>query len=221
MSLHKEGYKIILVTFIVLAFLSYLTWYFIPYEILQNILYVGFFMDLIWTISFFRVPNRVVVNNDNNIISSADGKIVTIEEVQETEFFNDSRIMVSVFMSPLNVHVNWYPFKGKVIYTKYHKGKYLAAYNPKSSTDNERNSIVLENSNGKAVLIRQIAGMMARRIISYSKKDDLVNQGEEFGIIRFGSRVDFFLPVDVKINVKIGDKVCAQKTIIAYFKDIS
>lgn len=218
MSLHKEGYKIIFVTIIVLALLSYLTWYFIPFEILQVILYIGFGIELVWTISFFRVPNRVVDINDNNILSSADGKIVTIEEVTETEFFNDKRIMISVFMSPFNVHVNWYPFRGKVIYTKYHKGKYLAAYNPKSSTDNERNSIVLENTDGKAVLIRQIAGVMARRIISYSKKNDLINQGDEFGIIRFGSRVDFFLPTDVKVNVKIGDKVCAKKSIIAYFK---
>ena len=218
MSLHKEGYKIILVTFIVLALLSFLTWYFIPYEILQNILYFSFFIEFIWTISFFRVPNRVINHNDKHILSSADGKIVTIEEVIETEFFKDKRIMVSVFMSPFNIHVNWYPFKGKVVYTKYHKGKYLAAYNPKSSIDNERNSIVLENKDGKAVLIRQIAGVMARRIISYANKNDVIEQGDEFGIIRFGSRVDFFLPLDVDINVKIGDKVSAQTTIIGSFK---
>lgn len=125
--------------------------------------------------------------------------------------------MVSVFMSPFNIHVNWYPFKGKVIYIKYHPGKYLAAYNPKSSTDNERNSIVLEKETGNAILIRQIAGLMARRIVSKARKDDDVNQGEEFGIIKFGSRVDFFLPPNVKLNVKIGQKVCAQKTVIAYF----
>ncbi len=218
MSIHKEGYKIILVTLIVLALLSFLTWYFIPFLILQILIYLGFFIEFIWTISFFRVPKRIVNANDNYILSSADGEIVTIEEVTETEFFKDKRIMISVFMSPFNIHVNWYPIKGKVIYTKYHKGKYLAAYNPKSSTDNERNSIVVENKDGKALLIRQIAGVMARRIISYSKKDDIVNQGDEFGIIRFGSRVDFFVPTDVKLNVKIGDKVSAQKSVIAYFK---
>jgi phosphatidylserine decarboxylase len=220
MSLHKEGYKIILVTFIVLSLLSFLTWSYIPYMVFQFILYFGFLLDFIWTVSFFRVPNRDVNYNDNHILSSADGKIVTIEEVTETEFFKDKRIMISVFMSPFNIHVNWYPFKGKVIYTKYHKGKYLAAYNPKSSMDNERNSIVVENKEGKKVLIRQIAGVMARRIISYAKLNDNIEQGDEFGIIRFGSRVDFFLPLDAEVKVKLGDKVSAQETVIAYFKSL-
>lgn len=217
MSLHKEGYKIILVTFFVLALLSFATWFFVPWKPLQVLFLVGFFVDLIWTICFFRVPKRDVNFNENHILSSADGKIVTIEEVHETEFFNDKRIMVSVFMSPFNIHVNWYPFNGKVIYTKYHEGRYLAAYNPKSSTNNERNSIVLEKEPGNAVLVRQIAGVMARRIISYAKQGDNAKQGEEFGIIRFGSRVDFFLPVSAKVNVKMGEKVRAQKTVIAYF----
>ena len=217
MRLHKEGYNIILVTFIILALLSIATWFFIPWKILQILFIAGFVIEFIWTIRFFRVPKRVINFNENHILSSADGKIVTIEEIIETEFFNNKRIMISVFMSPFNIHVNWYPFNGKIIYTKYHKGKFLVAYNPKSSIDNERNSIVLEKEPGKAVLIRQIAGIMARRIISYTKKDDIVNQGEEFGIIKFGSRVDFFLPVDSKINVKIGQNVRAQKTVIAYF----
>ena len=217
MHLHKEGYKIILVTFIVLAMLCLATWLFIPWWQLQTVVYFGFLIELIWTISFFRVPHRSVNFNEGTILASADGRVVAVEEVVENEFFNDRRIMISVFMSPFNVHVNWYPFSGKVIYTKYHKGKYLAAYNPKSSTDNERNTIVVEKSNGKAVLLRQIAGVMARRIISYAKKGDAVKQGDEFGIIRFGSRVDFFIPIDAKVKVKIGDKVSAQKTIIAYF----
>lgn len=218
MKLHYEGYKIILVTFIVLALLTYATWYFIPWTVLQIVIYIGFFVEFIWTVSFFRVPKRVINTNENHILSSADGKIVTVEEVNETEYFNDRRIMISVFMSPFNIHVNWYPFNGKVIYTKYHKGKFLVAYNPKSSIDNERNSLVLEKEPGKAVLIRQVAGIMARRIISYAKKSDVAVQGEEFGIILFGSRVDFFLPIESKINVKIGQKVRAQKTVIAYFK---
>lgn len=218
MKLHKEGYNIILVTLFVTALLSVATWLFIPWRILQLILYVGFFIELIWTFSFFRVPNRDINLDENHILASADGKIVAIEEVTETEFFKDNRIMVSVFMSPFNIHVNWYPTKGTIIYTKYHPGKYLAAYNPKSSTNNERNSIVLEKESGKSILIRQIAGLMARRIVSNAKKDDDVKQGEEFGIIKFGSRVDFFLPTDVKVNVKIGEKVCAQKTVIAYFE---
>jgi len=220
MSIHKEGYKIILVTFVVLALLTFLTWQFIPFIILQIVLYIGFAIELAWTISFFRVPKRIININDNNILSSADGKIVAIEEVTETEYFKDRRVMVSVFMSPFNIHVNWYPFNGKVIYTKYHKGKYLAAYNPKSSVDNERNSIVVENKDKKAILIRQIAGVMARRIISYAKKNDIAEQGDEFGIIRFGSRVDFFLPLDTEINVKLGDKVRAQTTVIGYFKSL-
>ncbi len=168
--------------------------------------------------SFFRVPKRVVNSNENHVLSSAYGTIVAIEEVDETEYFNDRRIMISVFMSPFDIHVNWYPFDGKVIYTKYHKGKFLVAYNPKSSIDNERNSLVLEKEPGKAVLIRQIAGIMARRIISYAKKGDTAVQGQEFGIIQFGSRVDFFLPIESKVNVKMGQKVKAQKTVIAYFE---
>ena len=217
MHLHKEGYKTILVTILVLTLLCLIVWHFVPWWQLQIIIYLGLSVELIWTISFFRVPHRSVKLNEDTILSSADGEVVAVEEVVENEFFNDRRIMISVFMSPFNVHVNWYPISGKVIYTKYHKGKYLAAYNPKSSTNNERNTIVVENSNGKAVLLRQIAGVMARRIISYAKKDDAVMQGDEFGIIRFGSRVDFFILIDAKVNVKIGDKVSAQKTIIAYF----
>jgi phosphatidylserine decarboxylase len=218
MRLHKKGYNIILITFFVLALLSFATWYFIPWKILQILIYFGFFVEFIWTMSFFRVPKRVVNSNENHVLSSAYGTIVAIEEVDETEYFNDRRIMISVFMSPFDIHVNWYPFDGKVIYTKYHKGKFLVAYNPKSSIDNERNSLVLEKEPGKAVLIRQIAGIMARRIISYAKKGDTAVQGQEFGIIQFGSRVDFFLPIEAKVNVKMGQKVKAQKTVIAYFK---
>lgn len=217
MRIHKEGYNIILVTIFAIAILSFATWFFIPSKSLQIIFYVGFFVELIWTISFFRVPKRVVNFNENHILSSADGKIVAIEEVTETEFFKDKRIMISVFMSPFNIHVNWYPVNGKIVYTKYHPGKYLVAYNPKSSTNNERNSLVLENEPGKSILIRQIAGLMARRIICNAKQNDKVNQGEEFGIIKFGSRVDLFLPTNAKVNVKIGQLVCAQKTIIAFF----
>ncbi len=217
MRLHKEGYKIIFITLLVLLLLSYVTWYFIPWKIIQIIIFAGFAIELIWTISFFRVPKRDIDYNEVNILASADGKVVAIEEVTETEYFNDKRIMISVFMSPFNVHVNWYPFSGTVKYTKYHKGKYLAAYNPKSSTDNERNTIVVENNDNKAVLIRQIAGVMARRIISYAKTGDTAKQGEEFGIIRFGSRVDFYIPPDAKIKVQIGDKVVAQKSTLASF----
>ena len=218
MTLHREGAKIILVTLLICIALGWLFYTTIPWLYLAYLLYFGLAFLLIWTISFFRVPSRKVDYDENAVIASADGKVVAIEEVIENEFFKDKRTMVSVFMSPFNVHVNWYPFSGKVVYTKYHKGKYLAAYNPKSSTDNERNTIVVENQFGKQVLLRQIAGVMARRIISYAKEGDAFKQGDEFGIIRFGSRVDFFLPPEASVNVKIGDKVTAQKTIIGTFK---
>lgn len=217
MTLHKEGYKIIFITFLIFAALSLINWYFNPIIIAEILIYATFVGWFIWTICFFRVPKRTVNYDGNAIISSADGKIVAVEEVEETEYFKDKRLMISVFMSPFNVHVNWYPVGGKVSYVQYHKGKYFAAYNPKSSTDNERNSVVVKSNNGQEIMARQIAGVMARRIISYAKKYDVVKQGDEFGIIRFGSRVDFFLPIDVKQKVKIGDKVRAKKTILATF----
>jgi phosphatidylserine decarboxylase len=217
MKLHKEGYKIIFITLLILAILSWATIEVVPWQNLQIFLLTGFLLEFIWTLSFFRVPKRNINFSENHILASADGKVVAIEEVDENEFFNSKRIMVSVFMSPFNIHVNWYPIKGKVSYTKYHNGKYLAAYNPKSSTDNERNTIVVEHENGKSIMMRQIAGVFARRIISYAKSKDEVTQGQEFGIIRFGSRVDFFLPLDTTILVKLGDKVKAQQSVIGTF----
>jgi phosphatidylserine decarboxylase len=167
---------------------------------------------------FFRYPQRNVNTGADHILSSADGKVVAIEETYEEEYFKENRLLISVFMSPFNVHINWYPFSGAVKYVKYHKGKYLVAYHPKSSELNERNSIVIEKEPGKDVMMRQIAGIMARRIISYTKPEDAAEQGGEFGIIRFGSRVDFYLPLDVDVKVKLNDKVKAQQTVIAEFK---
>jgi len=217
MKLHKEGYKIIGVTFAIIVPVAAAIAFFIPFPIIRYVLYFGLFIHMAWTLRFFRVPNREINYGDNHILASADGEVVAIEEVYEHEYFKDQRIQVSVFMSAFNVHVNWYPFDGKVVYTKYHPGKFLFAKHPKSSLHNERNSVVIEHKNGKAVLARQIAGIMARRIISYAKAGNTARQGEEFGIIRFGSRVDFFLPVDAKINVKMGEQVRAQKTVIAEF----
>jgi len=171
----------------------------------------------LWTVSFFRVPLREVIQHDDLILSSADGKIVVIEKVFEPEFYKEDRIQLSVFMSPFNVHVNWYPISGKIAYSRYHPGKFLVAYNPKSSVDNERTSIVVDQGNGKSVLIRQIAGMMARRIIYTATEGMEAEQGKEFGIIRFGSRVDFFLPIDAEVFVKLGDKVTGQQTVLARF----
>ena len=218
MRIHKEGYKIILVTFFILIILSMLAVWFIPCPAIRYILYFGFLLHLLWTMRFFRDPKRNVNQGDNYILSSADGKVVTIEETYEDEYFKEKRLLISVFMSPFNVHINWYPFSGLIKYVKYHSGKYLVAYHPKSSELNERNSIVIEKEPGKDVLIRQVAGIMARKIVCYAKKSEVIKQGDEFGIIRFGSRVDFYLPLDVDVNVKLDDEVRAQETIIAQFK---
>lgn len=218
MKLHSEGYGIIAVATSVLVLLSFGIWFMPIHPYVKYFLFSGFFILLTWTIYFFRYPKRTINKGENNILSTADGKIVVIEEVFEDEFFNENRLMISVFMSPLNVHINWYPFDGVVKYSKYHPGRYFIAYNPKSSEHNERASVVIENEKGDNVLIRQVAGVMARRVVCYSKKGDKVSQGDEMGIIKFGSRIDFFLPTNVKVNVKMGEKVKAQQTIIAYFR---
>ena len=163
-------------------------------------------------IQFFRVPNRVFSYTDNDILCPADGKVVVIEEVTESEYFKDRRIQVSIFMSPMNVHVNYNPISGLIKYVKYHPGLFLVAWHPKSSTDNERTTMVIEHSSGKEVLFRQIAGAVARRICYYVQPGQTVKTGDEFGFIKFGSRVDVLLPLDCKINVKIGDMVKAKLT---------
>lgn len=221
MHIHREGYKIIFAVVLIIAVLWFLLDSVIPEAGLAHILfYIGFGGFLIWTISFFRVPHRKINNNSAaEVVSSADGRVVTIEEVFEPEYFKDKRIQVSVFMSPFNVHVNWYPIDGEVSYTKYHPGKFLVAYHPKSSTENERNTLVVKNTKDQEVLVRQIAGMMARRIISYAKTGDKAIKGSEFGIIRFGSRLDFFFPPEAEICVKLGDKITAQQTVLGILPD--
>ncbi len=216
MRFHKEGYRIIAQSFIINAgFLALVL--VLPFPIyLKYILTIVFLSLIAWTFFFFRVPNREI-NTGDHILSSADGEIVTIEEIYEPEYFQEKRLQISVFMSGLNVHVNWYPFSGTVKYTNYHEGKYLLARHPKSSEKNERSSIVIEKEDGKDVLIRQVAGIMARRIVYYGNPGDKVEQGEELGIIRFGSRVDFFLPVGTVPDVKIGQNVRAQRTVLAHF----
>jgi phosphatidylserine decarboxylase len=218
MKIHKEGYLIIAFAFVFISFLSYLTYTLVPFSWLSSILLLGFSLLFLWVVLFFRVPVRKI-NFGDHILSTADGEIVAIEEVIEKEYFNEKRLMISVFMSPFNVHVNWYPFSGKVVHVEYHPGKFLIAHHPKSSELNERNSVVLEKEPGKDILIRQVAGIMARRIICYSKAGDNAGQGKELGIIRFGSRVDFFLPLGSKVEVKMNQKVKAQLTVIAKFKD--
>jgi phosphatidylserine decarboxylase len=184
--------------------------------VVKVVFIVVFAFIFFWSLFFFRFPKRKP-NYGDHILSSADGTIVAVEEVFEPEYFKEKRLQISVFMSGFDVHVNWYPFDGIIRYTKYHEGKYLFARHPKSSEQNERSSIVLEKEKGKDVLIRQVAGIMARRIVFYSKVDEQVKQAEEIGMIRFGSRVDFFLPCNASPAVKIGQRVRAQKTIVAYF----
>lgn len=218
MKIHKEGFLIIAFAFVLLSFLSYISIALVPFAWLTYFLVFSFLVVFLWVVLFFRVPLRKI-NYGNHILATADGEVVAIEEVFEKEHFKEKRIMVSVFMSPFNVHVNWYPFDGKVTHVEYHPGKFLIAHHPKSSELNERNSIVLEKEPGKDILIRQVAGIMARRIICYSKPGDTAVQGKELGIIRFGSRVDFFLPLGSKIEVGMNQKVKAQLTVIAKFND--
>ena len=172
---------------------------------------------LITVLQFFRNPNRKIALNENNILSPADGKVVVIEEVEETEYFKDKRIQISVFMSPINVHVNRAPIAGIVKFVKYHTGLYLVAWHPKSSTENERTTIVMEHKNGKSILFRQIAGALARRIVYYCKDGEQLQQGEEFGFIKFGSRVDVFAPIGTKIDVQLNEVVKGGKTSLASF----
>jgi phosphatidylserine decarboxylase len=216
MRIHKEGIKIIAWNLLISALLIAMLILIWPNHTWVHVLVYAFmFAFNIWAISFFRVPVRPIPNAMNAVFSAADGRVVAIEDVYEGEYFNEQRRLVSVFMSPLNVHVNWYPFDGQVVYAKYHPGKFMVAYHPKSSELNERTSIVVERADGKSVLMRQIAGLVARRIIYYANKNDQVKAGEEFGIIRFGSRVDFFLPLHATIKVEIGEKVKGMQTIIA------
>ena len=178
------------------------------------LLFVGTLGLLLFLISFFRIPNRKLTIQENAIVAPADGKVVVIEEVQADEYFTDRRIQVSIFMSPLNVHVNRNPVSGEVMYSRYHKGKYLVAWHPKSSTENERHSMVYRKE-GKEILVKQIAGALAKRIVNYLKTGQTVKQTDEMGFIKLGSRVDLLLPLDAKIHVKIGDKPQGGVTVIA------
>lgn len=171
-------------------------------------------------VNFFRFPNRVILQDDNSILAPADGKIVVIEETEEPEYFRDKRIQVSIFMNIFNVHINWFPVNGIIKYFKYHKGKYAAAYLPKSSTENERTTIVIGGSNGQTVLMRQIAGAIAKRIVSYAPVGGKARQDRHAGFIKFGSRVDLFLPLDTKIEVKLGQKTVGSQTVIGRFKSL-
>ena len=216
LRIHKEGVKIILLVLAVSALLL-----FAACAISCALFYfclVGLLVFNYLVIQFFRNPIRTIAKFDNNLVyAPADGKIVVIEKTLESEYFNDKRIQISIFMSPLNVHVNRYAIGGTVAYVKYHAGKFLTAWQPKSSTENERATIVIDNGKEK-ILLRQIAGAVARRIITYSKVGDTAIQGEDLGFIRFGSRVDIFLPLDAEILVEINQMAIGNKTILARLK---
>lgn len=216
MYIHKKGYGVISTVIIIAAIIVAAVFLLIPLKWLQIAITAFCSVIVVWAFTFFRVPtNRTTTVEENAVVSAADGEVVVIEEVEETEYFHDKRIQVSIFMSAYNVHVNWFPMNGVVSYYKYHPGKKLFAINPKSSELNERNTLVVKDDQGREVLFRQIAGVMARRIICHVDKGATAKVGEEFGLIRFGSRVDFFLPIDSEVKVKIGDKVRGKISVIA------
>ena len=218
MTIHKEGRTLLFVSLLLLFALNWAIGnYFPEATAIQNIVIgVSLFFYLI-ILQFFRIPIFTVQKNEKQVIAPADGKVVVIEEVEETEYFKSKRKQISIFMSPINVHVNRMPVSGFISFFKYHPGKYLVAWHPKSSTENERTTVVVKMKNGTEILFRQIAGALARRIKCYVKEGQALEQGDEFGFIKFGSRVDIFLPIDAKVNVKIGDKTTGGKTVIAEF----
>jgi phosphatidylserine decarboxylase len=206
MTLHREGKVSIIIALVVVAIAAEVVW-FVDLPLWLDVLIVlPFVVILLIILWFFRIPSRQMpLQNNNKVIAPADGEIVVIEKTFEPEYFKDERIQISIFMSPINVHQNVYPVAGEVTYTKYHKGKNMVAWHPKSSTENERSTVVVKTVTGTEVLFRQIAGAMARRICSYAKSGDKAVKGQEFGFIKFGSRVDIFLPLSAKILCNIGD----------------
>jgi phosphatidylserine decarboxylase len=214
-SFHKEGYKIIALTFLFVLVGILIAEEFIQLFWLLKTIQVLLLVVLILILQFFRNPNRVTEINEQQIIAPVDGKVVVIEEVEEPEYFKGKRLQISIFMSPLNVHVTRYALSGIVKYSKYHPGKYLVAWHPKASTENERTTIVVENKTFGEVLYRQIAGALAKRIVNYAKEGETVEQGTDAGFIKFGSRVDVYLPLNTNVKVKIGDKVKGGVQVIA------
>ncbi len=212
---HREGYKIILIATTLTAAIILLSHQYIELLWLEKSIQVVTLIFLLLILQFFRNPVRIAAINDNHIIAPVDGKVVVIEEVFESEYFKDKRMQVSIFMSPINVHVTRYAANGKINFSKYHPGKYLVAWHPKASTENERTTVVIETKEFGEILYRQIAGALARRIVNYAEEGTQVVQGEDAGFIKFGSRVDLFLPLGTKINVELNQKAIGGKTIIA------
>ena len=218
MTIHKEGYKSILIATVLFAFINLASFQFFSFNWpwISWLIFIVTFGFLLFIISFFRVPNRVLTTGENLVICPADGKVVVIEEITDVEYFKDKRLQVSIFMSPANVHQNRNPMSGEIVYNQYHKGKYLVAWDPKSSTENERHSVVIRNNHGE-ILVKQIAGAVAKRIINYLTVGQQVKQCEEYGFIKFGSRVDVLLPVGTKGNVSLNQVVKGGVTVLAQF----
>ncbi len=218
MQIHKEGRSLLSYLLIFLLILNIGLKYFNIDELILYFSYLTCSIIFLLVLQFFRSPSININANPNHVLSPADGKVVVIEKTKETEYLQEERIQISIFMSPLNVHINRNPVGGIIKYFKYHAGKYYVAWHPKSSTDNERTTIVYELNNGVKILTRQIAGAVARRIVCYISENEEVDQGQEFGFIKFGSRVDVFIPLDAKINVEIGQKTKGGKTVLADLK---
>lgn len=216
MKIHKEGYQSIGIAALLFGIINLFSFNFLSgnYPMIAIIVFAVTLLLFLFIVSFFRIPNRLLTDDEDQIICPADGKVVVIEEVVEEEFFKDKRIQVSIFMSPANVHVNRNPISGAVMYSKYHKGKYLVAWHPKSSTENERHSVVLQNERGE-LLVKQIAGALAKRIVNYLRPGNMVNQGSEMGFIKFGSRVDVLLPLNAKVQVELNQTVKGGVTVLA------
>ena len=217
MTIHKEGYASIGVATLVLGLINALSVWFLSerYPLVALLIFIASFGAWLFIISFFRIPGRTATVDDGKVICPADGKVVVIEEITDVEYFKDKRLQVSIFMSPLNVHVNRNAVGGTVLYSQYHKGKYLVAWDPKSSTDNERHSVVYETANGNTILVKQIAGAVARRIVNYLTPGMQVKQCQEMGFIKFGSRVDVLLPPGTKVRVALGEAVQGGVTVLA------
>lgn len=219
MTIHKEGYKILFILLCVLALANYSVRYFLPhYEPVHQLIMIASLIIYLLVLQFFRNPKITINSNQKSILAPADGKIVVIEDTEEPEYFKDSRKQISIFMSPLNVHVCRTPTSGLVRFFKYHAGKYLVAWHPKSSTENERTTMVIQTDEGAEILVRQIAGAVARRIKWYVKENQKLAQGQEYGFIKFGSRLDIFLPLDAEVNVALDDKTKGGRTVIATLK---
>ncbi|MEZ4778378.1 MAG: phosphatidylserine decarboxylase family protein [Flavobacteriaceae bacterium] len=216
---HKEGHKIILFTFILVAAVCVLAKRFVSTDWIQYLIFGVTIVFLVLILQFFRNPKRPIQLNENQVLSPVDGKVVVIEEVFEKEYFNEKRLQISVFMSPLNVHVTRYPVGGNVVFSKYHPGKYLVAWHPKASEENERTTVVVKNSIFGEVLHRQIAGALAKRIVNYAEEGQAAPQASESGFIKFGSRVDVFLPLSAKVEVSLNQKVTGGISVLASTHD--